>query len=270
MLWLFWVLAALMSAVAAALVLWPLWRRSGAGTSRRDENIAIYRERVAELRAEVAAGRVPEDEAQSLEAELGRRLLSEAGETPEAEPTGGKPRRPWLVSGALAALVPAVAFGIYLVGGDWRLIGGDRPPLPHLVERLEERVQEDPKDSRAWMHLARAREGLEQYDAAAEAYARVNALTERPHADMLVQEGQARAMARDGDIRGRPIELFEQALEQNPNNGRALWYVGMAAAQSGDTARARRLWQRLSQQELPQAFRDVLEQRLAALPQETR
>lgn len=266
--WLFWGVAACMSTAAAVLVLWPLWRHRGSSVSRRRENVAIYRERIAELRAEVASGRIPQVEGESLEAELGRRLLAEADDKTHATNTDGSGGhgRPWRSTIVLALAIPAVAFGLYLLGGDWRLIGDGPPELPYLAQRLEERVASKPEDSRAWVLLGRAREGLGEYPAAARAYARASALMDQPRPELLLREGQARVMANDGRVTDKAASLFRHVLEKDPDNGRALWFAGLAAADSGDPGRARTLWRRLAQKELPPSFRQVLEKRLATLP----
>ena len=100
---------------------------------------------------------------------------------------------------------------------------------------------------------------------AAKAYARANELTGRQEPDLLVGEGEALGLATDRDLRGKPRELFDAALALDANNGKALWYAGMSAAQSGENEVARQHWTALSKQDLPQELRTVLDERLAAL-----
>ncbi len=56
---LFWTLCALLAAGALALVLRPLVARGrAAGVSRREANIAVYRDQRRELDADLAAGKL--------------------------------------------------------------------------------------------------------------------------------------------------------------------------------------------------------------------
>lgn len=262
--WGFWTVLAAMTALCVALLLLPLWRRPDPGASRRAENIAIYRERVAELHAERDAGRIGAEQARALEDELGRRLLSEAASADEPAATGY--RRPWLLTLLLVVAVPVLALALYLPGGTWRLGGGDAPGLHYLAARLQERVEAGEGDVRGWRMLGQVRMRLGEYEAAAEAFARANGMDGPPGADDLVREAEALALARDGSLQGRPARLVEKALEIDPDHGQALWYAGLAAAASGDDAAARRHWTRLLDlPDLPDAFRSLVEQRLAAL-----
>ncbi|MDT0635645.1 c-type cytochrome biogenesis protein CcmI [Spectribacter hydrogenoxidans] len=265
----FWVLAGLMAVIAAGGLLWPLWRAGWRGSSRREANIQAYRDRVRELDAEVASGRISEEEAASLKAELGRRLVHEAGDE-EASATPVRVR-PWGTSLCLILLVPVLAVIVYGSVGEWQLAtGNDQPPLPVMIERLESRLASRPEDARAWMFLGQAYSSQERPADAAEAFRRANELVEQPEASLLVREAEALATANGGQLQGRAQALFDQALEQDPDNGLALWYAGMAAIQSEQPQDARLHWQRLLKQDLPDDFRAVVErslERIDAAPQ---
>lgn len=60
------------------------WRRGGAvtasGDSRRQANVALYHEHLAELETALAQGALDQDRFQHLKAELDRQLLNEASE----------------------------------------------------------------------------------------------------------------------------------------------------------------------------------------------
>lgn len=77
----FWFLACLLLLAAAAFVLWP-WLRRAAGERAPDPDrtamlSALYRDRLAELEAEAAAGQVQPEERTRLVDELGANLLDE-------------------------------------------------------------------------------------------------------------------------------------------------------------------------------------------------
>jgi len=260
-----WAILAAMTLAAVGCVLWPLWRHDNdTGPSRRDENIAIYRERLAELQAERDAGRLDTETFETQRAELDRRLLHEADEdAARAETESGT--RPWLVSAAIVVALPLLAGGLYLSGGSWQLAGDDETRLEYLVQRLQARVNEAESDRNAWALLGRARQARSNYAGAAEAYATANALSEAPDPAMLLREGEARMLAADGRIGAKAAELFERAAESAPNNGKALWYAGMAAQQRGRYERAAGYLQRLLELDLPESFRATVERQLEGL-----
>ena len=96
----FWLLAALMIAVALTLVLPPLLgsgRHTGGGDERQvDGNVALYQERLATLVAEQASGELAAEAFEEARLELQRELLEDAA---AATPTG-------TVSRAASPLVP--------------------------------------------------------------------------------------------------------------------------------------------------------------------
>ncbi|MDZ7826006.1 MAG: c-type cytochrome biogenesis protein CcmI [Gammaproteobacteria bacterium] len=91
----FWLLALAMGVVAAAFVVWPLFRARGEDRGRQvrsRSNLAIFEDRLAELRADLEAGHIGEEEFGSLRAELERSLLQDVDEA-DLEVTGA-PRVP--------------------------------------------------------------------------------------------------------------------------------------------------------------------------------
>src|SRR3954453_10440645 len=137
-----------------------------------------------------------------------------------------------------------------------------------MVERLAARVQQQPDDVEGWTRLGRSYGVLNQPAKAREAYARAVKL--RPD-DIGLKQGYAEAIigAAGDDATAPPAEataLFRQILAAEPKNQMALWYVGLAEADSGHKEVARDLWSRLLA-ELPANApgRDEVEQRLAAL-----
>ena len=79
----FWLATAVMSVTAALFVLIPLWRamrRPSPQVSQRDINIALFRERGAELEQELASGQIERDQFDSLMLELQQSLLSDVAD----------------------------------------------------------------------------------------------------------------------------------------------------------------------------------------------
>ena len=262
----FLVFAALLVAASLVFVLLPLWRAGRpVAHRRRDANITIYHQRYAEIEREVAAGRLGRREAEVEKDELGARLLSDLDETPALAPDASVRRRPWVLTLLVVILVVGLSSGGYWLRGDWGAMQtGDRPDLPAMMGELQQRIDESPDDLEARALLARAQESTGDYAGAAENYGALNAAMPQPQPALLAAEARARLQATD-DLQGRANDLYRQVLELDPASLEALWYLGLAAAERGDDARAVSYWDRLLAEEPPAEFRDMVETRRAEL-----
>ncbi len=124
----------------------------------------------------------------------------------------------------------------------------ERAMIEGMVSGLAARLEANPDDPDGWLRLARAYVVMDRWDdARAAANRAVEQAPEDP--DVLTDAADtfiaaARAV---GDPRPpqRVFPLFRTVLEQDPDNAKALYFVGLEAADSGDIARARDLWGRL-------------------------
>lgn len=256
--------------VVAILVMARPWlsSRLPAAVRRRAANVAAYRTRVAEIEADCIAGLITADTANTLREEQARRLLADA-DTPSAEPDTPAPAKRRRLLGLSLALLPVVIAGLgYLHSGSWRaerLIAAGAPSktmtagrIHSMIHALEGDLKAHPDDANEWALLGRGRQALKDYAGAARAYRQANVHSGHTNPDWLVAQGQALALANGHDLQGRPATLFKQALGIAPDNPRALWYAGLAAAQAGDRTHAVRLWKRLANQSLPPAAEKAL------------
>jgi cytochrome c-type biogenesis protein CcmH len=116
-----------------------------------------------------------------------------------------------------------------------------------MVERLAERLKENPDDADGWLRLARAREVLGEVDAAREALRRAVALQpDRVESRMALAFNLAGASVRSRDpLPAEAITEFRAVLQRAPNHAQALWFVGRGAYEAGDKAGAAEHWNRL-------------------------
>jgi cytochrome c-type biogenesis protein CcmH len=243
---LFWILGALLAAVALALAARPLWRRRGAAlVSRQAMNAAVYREQTRDLEADLAAGVLSRADYDIARQELERRVLDEVA--PEA--ASAAPPRSWVAIAGMAA-IPALALATYLAVGNPGSIALDeaaqatRHQIEGMVERLAARLKENPDDAEGWKLLGRSYGALGRFGDSAEAYARAVARLPRD-AELLADFADALAMNNNQSLAGDPEKLLERALQLDPNSLKALALAGTAAAERGDFARAAALWQRM-------------------------
>lgn len=156
------------------------------------------------------------------------------------------------------ARLSAAALGIVLllaVAGLYRMLGtpaaldvvAQQAPttLQDAVAQLEAALQRDPNQPEGWRLLGRAYAADQQFVKARDALARAATLApDQP--DVLVEAAQASALAdpkRHFDARA--VAWLEQALQLQPNQQRARWFLGIAQRQAGQPARAAKTWEPL-------------------------
>src|SRR5260370_1048904 len=115
-------LLALLTTATVGVLLIPLLRAKTGTTGRLDGELAIYRDQLAEIERERAAGTLPESEAAAARIEVERRILA-AGDHPPPPPRAAATLHKVLPP-ALALAIPLLALGLYLQTG--------RPGLPAL------------------------------------------------------------------------------------------------------------------------------------------
>ena len=271
-----YLLMALLALLTLLLLTRPWWASAEAQRMRRREaNIAAYRTRLLELEGDVAAGLIEAGPAQTLRQELAARLLGDTGadEAASAAPPASRSWMPLLACGALLAIAAAAW---YYAAGSWRTqqlieLAQNDPEaaqalaVRQMVEGLTQRLAQNPDDADGWGMLGRSRYVLQEFSAAAQAYAQANRLGGVQNAEWLIGEGESLALAREQPLSARPRELFEAALLLQPDAGKALWYAGLAALQVQDYPTAQRHWLALQRQELPDDMRALLQARLTEI-----
>lgn len=256
---LFWIVAALLLAGALLFVLPPLFSRTGrpAAATTVESNLSVYRDQLRELEAEKTAGTLSDAQYRSALSELEGRVIEDAAEQQtEAAPSAGHSR--WL-AGTLAATIPAVAITLYLMLGS--PISIDPPKMdpamaegqPHaitpemimaMVQRLEQKLQENPEDPEGWAMLARSYTAMGRYPEASLAYASATALQPQ-NAQLLADYADALAMANDRNLLGEPEAIIQKALAADPNNLKALALAGTVAFEKKNYALAIEQWQKI-------------------------
>ncbi len=174
-----------------------------------------------------------------------------------------------LGSVAAALLVPS-AVGLYLGIGTWNGqsapgAGGSLPPMAELVAGLDARLQEQPGDPAGWYLLGQSYMSLSRFADARRAFGEGLARDPAPTTEMKLAFAEAETRTDPRALLGGAGQIFEEALEVEPDNPTALWYGGLVAAATERPDDARRRWSRLLQLDPPQALRDALQQHLSAL-----
>ncbi len=252
---LFWIICALLLAVALLFVVLPLWRSTGKSNQvlRDAVNLEIFRDQIAEMDADLRNGLLTPEMHEQGKRELQARLLEEV--TPPEE-NGNLPlRNPHKVM----AMVLAILLSLAAVGLYWKTGNPDAllPQSEHssaegfgtvhseaALKELEDKLAKNPRDADSLLVLARSYAELERYADAARAYNKLTQLIPN-EAQLWADFADALAMANGQNLAGHPTLLLDTALKLDPNNPKALALSGSAAMGRGDYPAAIRHWENL-------------------------
>lgn len=239
---------------ALLCVVIPLARQPRAqadGLGIAQTNLAILRDQLAELRADLGRGTISADQYAAASAELERRALDEgvsaAGASSPAQ-FGGR----WAAV-AVGVLIPLAVVSMYAWIGEPaglrpEVVAAEQPvgaaEIEKMVSGLAQRLEKNPDDPRGWMMLARSYYVLQRMPEAVAAYAKA-AEKIKDDADLYADYADALAMSQGRRIEGAPLELVKQALRIDPAHPKALAMAGTEAFNRKDFAGALVYWEKL-------------------------
>lgn len=249
---LFWIATAVCIAVALAFVLPPLLRKRevAAKAARRDINIAVYRDQMKEMEADLDNGLLSEEQYQTGKLELEARLAEDALAKADAVMAPVASRR---LGFTLAGVLPAAAFGLYfLMGNPMSLISiaeaqanpqanpqvvQGKHDIMQMIQQVEEKTKTDPNDAAAWTILGKTYAAVGHWPEALHAYEKAMKLKPDVPA-IMTGYAEALAISRDRVMKGEPIQLVLKALEKDPDDIKGLELAGISAFQEKSFAKA--------------------------------
>ena len=247
---LFWLIIAALVLLALGLLILPIWRqKTELSVSHSQDNIAIARQRLAELKQQLVDAEISQSQYDQYYLELQQSLnddLSSASDMPAQQ---GKGR--WVIW-LLLLLVPAVSVPLYLNLGDTLAL--EKAQLQQNATEIHDKIpgliahlQQNPSDLQGWLMLGKSYVFLQDYPKAAQVFAKLYQL-QPENLEVILNYADNLAMSRDGQLAGEPAALIEKALTLEPNNNEALWLAGMAKMELGDYQQALNYWQKLANQ----------------------
>lgn len=271
-----WFLIALMACLVALALIAPVLRGV---TGPVSDGRGAFAGQLAELRRDHELGFIDEEAARQAELDI-RRRISQAGTDPEGEiemagagaGTASKTLRHGLVAGAGACAMLAVA--LYMALGSPHLVGMTPARMPDVPDELREILAEldnlradlavRPDNPQGWAVLGQANVQLGRYGDAATAFE--NAISWEPGSAFLFASlGQARLFEAGGIMTPAAREAFARALDIDPADVRARFFMAEAQYQGGERAQALDAWRAiLSDADADAAYRGMVEDRLAA------
>jgi cytochrome c-type biogenesis protein CcmH len=282
---LFWLICAVFIVIAFAFVLPTALQRNdksqrAVADERKLANIAVYRDQLSELEADLQNGIVSQEQYAQDREEIERRLLEDTSGAAQATTARKAAPVNRNTAYALAFGLPLVAVVFYWQIGNPKgithpngglapdTVTGERTQEPTQnqiearVEALAKRLQTNPSDAQGWVMLARAYREMHRFGEAAGAYAKATELQPKD-ADLWAEYAYVSAMAGNQRFEGKPMELLNQALELDPENLKALSLSGTAAYQAKDYEKAIELWERVIKKAPPDAeLREVMTQQI--------
>jgi cytochrome c-type biogenesis protein CcmH len=267
-----WLLFAVLTAAAVMSVLWPL-AKPPRGVGCRETDIALYKAQLAEIERDEAQSLVAPEDAEGAKIEAARRLMA-AAEAPVAAPTPS-PRRVWLAVMAVVILLPAVSISLYAKIGHPELPDAPlaarletspaRMDLAVAIAKIEAHLVQHPDDGRGYevlvpvyLETGRANDAVQAASAALRLLG--------PTAGRQALYGETLVAAAGGVVTAEAKQSFEAAAAADPSAANPRFFLGLAAEQEGDIARAQEIWGKLAA-EAPQdaAWAQALRKRIAGL-----
>ncbi|MFO1160038.1 MAG: c-type cytochrome biogenesis protein CcmI [Reyranellaceae bacterium] len=221
---------ALLATATVGVLLIPLLRPARQTAGRLEGELAIYRDQLAEIERERAAGTVAETEAAAARLEIERRALA-AGDQAARPVDQQDATLHKILSPALALLIPLLALGLYLQIGRPGV-----PAAPTIAGAARPAPADEPMDVARLVALAKDRVAAQPDDADAQ-----SAL------------GEALTLEADGTVTDPAVAAFKKALALKPDDPRALYYLGLHEMQAGDSRAAIARWRELEARSPPNA-----------------
>jgi cytochrome c-type biogenesis protein CcmH len=265
-----WFVFALMTAAAIFAALWPLSRRDRPANDGSEAT--VYRDQLAEIDRDVAAGLIGGPEAAAARVEISRRLLAAADNQRDPPTVSNTRLRRFAAVIALIGL-PIVSVAFYLpLGspglGDFPLAQRSRAldanqPLDNLVVQVEAHLEKNPTDGRGWNVLAPVLARLGRYDEAVRAYH--NSITySGDNAGRRADLGEALVGAAGGVVTSEAKAEFERAVALDAGEVKANYFLGLSAEQDGRSAEAISIWSAMLAKAPPDApWRPLVQAALA-------
>ena len=245
---------AAMTAAAVSAVIFPLTRRHR--QERSGSDVVVYRDQLDEVERDLAAGLIAKSEAEAARVEISRRLIAaeESSRTtlPVSSPASGRPQR---IAAAVALLaLPVLAGGLYLWLGSPQLASAQQERAPQaaqanesvegLISQVEGYLQRNPQEGRGWEIVAPVYMQLSRYSDAVRAWRNaLQLLGESAERDANL--GESLTAEANGVVTAEAKAAFVRAADLDSTLVTARYYLGLAAEQDGDRAKAAKIWRDL-------------------------
>ncbi|OCX61436.1 c-type cytochrome biogenesis protein CcmI [Thioclava sp. SK-1] len=285
---LFWIIACALVALIAALFALAVLRRGRGGVSAGAYDMQVYRDQLREVERDIERGVLPVEQAKQVRLEISRKML-EADRMAQG-PAADGPAPIWAGWVGVACVLGTLlaAFGLYSVLGAPGY--GDQPiaaryafadklyanrptqeeaeaarpaapsraaPQPEMIslmKQLREAVARKPGDVQGLTLLAQYEMRLGNYVAGHRAQSKlIAAKGDTATAQDYTDLGEYLTVAANDIITRDAEAAFAKALDRDPDDERARYYIGLMMAQNGRPDRAFQIWDQVLRNSAPDA-----------------
>jgi len=265
----FWVIAGFFIVAALMFILPTLIKgRQGKITAleRQTANIAIYRDQLAELEADLSNDVLSKEQYEKSKQELQKRMLQDVSVSGVGSDVRISPNKTrGLVTAVVVILaIPLTAVSLYMTIGDTRGLlpqsqlanatqfhSENMAGMPQghaeinsVVDNLVARLQDNPEDIEGWVMLGRTYAIMGKFQEASATYGKLVEIIP-DNAQLLSDYADVLAMTNNGSLIGRPAELINQALSVDPEYPKALALAGTVEFEKENYEQAANYWQKL-------------------------
>jgi cytochrome c-type biogenesis protein CcmH len=261
-----WFFFAILTALAVLPVVSPYWRRHDAERAGA-QDLAVYKQQLAEIDDEESRGLLSEAEAQAARIEVSRRILA-ADKRPVS---GTKAEKSAYAPYVIVALIALLSMGTYLIYGSphlrdqplsARAVPQAEPQVESLIARVEERLKSHPDDGEGWRVIAPVYMRMGRYSDAANANRQALELL-GPTPERLSDFAEAATLANGGVVTQEASAAFKKALAANPDDNRAEFWLAVEKEQSNELSEAAARYRKLLGRNLAANVQTIVNERLA-------
>jgi len=137
--------------------------------------------------------------------------------------------------------------------------------MDEVTATLEARLQKEPNDFEGWRMLGRTYLVSGNAAKAASAYEKANSISPQKDMALMLDLAEALVLTDDPAAQPRAKAIIDEALADDANNQKALWYQGVMAVRAGDNETAKRNWTKLLDANPPPEIREVIASQLREL-----
>lgn len=241
---------------------------------RKQQNIDMLRQEFVDLKAQLEAGELTQEQYQSayddLVVSLGDDLKQNTDET--------APRRQFSQTKTLLVIFLALAIltpVLYFHFGTPQAINPKKAEqnmqsahsaagvrnsqtIAAMVSRLQQKLKQDPNNPEGWTMLGRSYMVLNNYDMAVKALSKAYA-QRSDDPSILLMYADALAMQNGGKVNGKAFKLIKRVLAHDPHDPTAMWMAAMAYETRSDYKSALKYWKQLLPvvKDNPQDYKEV-------------
>lgn len=263
-----WLTIIALLVTAVLIIFLPLFigRKTIATVSdQQQQNIAIFKDRLAELEQEKEQGNLNDATFLQLKIELEKSLLADVdGETSTTFAPVMVTGKHWFIAAIMAFLVVLVSLAMYVDLGrsedyskylalktqaeaEAKAAEKTQAKFRQLMDLLKVKLKENPRDIEKWFLLANSYAAIGQYQQAAETYLAAMNNIDKNHPKYATAKGSYAQMlfqAADEKITPAAIQAMQEALAIDPLESSALILSGIQAYTEGDIKRAITQWEK--------------------------